>query len=187
MMRETDLRKVRMKHLVVAGAFFAVVSSLAVAAAPEGWFLAGSKRANYNAGVDQSETYNNVPGAFLQAQADLPGFGTLMKTVPAGNYLGERICLSAFIKSGNVTRWAGLWARVDGPGTPPKVLAFDNMQNRPIKGSNTWQRYEVVLDVPESAVEISFGVLLDGPGEVWINRTSLEIVTSAIPVTGSYK
>ncbi len=30
----------------------------------------------------------------------------------------------------------------------PKMLAFDNMQDRPIKGASNWQRYAVVLEVP---------------------------------------
>ena len=59
------------------------------------------------------------------------------------------------------------------------------MQNRPIKGTSMWQHYEVVLDVPESAGGISFGILLDGPGQVWLNNTEFEIVSGAIVTTGS--
>ena len=35
--------------------------------------------------------------------------------------------------------------RVDGKETEP--LAMDNMQNRPIKNTNNWQSYSVVLDI----------------------------------------
>jgi hypothetical protein len=61
---------------------------------------------------------------------------------------------------------AGLWARVDGLGISPTALALDNIQNRPIKGSNGQQRYEIVPDISEAAVGIALGILLDGPGEV---------------------
>lgn len=43
----------------------------------------------------------------------------------------------------------GLWFRVDG--TTGKSLSFDNMQDRAVKGTTEWARYEIVLDVPEGA------------------------------------
>jgi hypothetical protein len=160
-----------------------VTSCIAGGAAPDGWFLAGSKPANYETGVDSAAAYNNMPSAFLKAKADQDGFGTLMQNFTAANYLGKRVRLSAFVKSENLTRWAGLWARVDGPGSPPKALAFDNMQGRPIKGTSAWQRYEVVLDVPDSAKGIAIGILLEGSGAVWINGASFEVVGLSVPVT----
>jgi hypothetical protein len=63
------------------------------------------------------------------------------------------------------------------------MAAFDNMQNRAIKGTQPWTAYDVVLDVPEDATGISFGVLLAGAGEVWINDVSFEVVGKDVPVT----
>jgi hypothetical protein len=171
------------------GVLILVVAGMAIAAAPSGWFLAGSKPANYDSGIDQYAAYSGLPSAYLKAKADEDGFGTLMQSVAAGRYLGKRIRLSGYVRSENVGRWAGLWVRVDGPatspGAPPAPLAFDNMQNRAIKGTTAWQRYQVVLDVPDSATGISFGVLLDGPGEIWLNGSEFEVVTAAVPTTGN--
>jgi hypothetical protein len=86
------------------------------------------------------------------------------------------------VKSEEVAGWAGLWMRVD-KGT--EMAAFDNMQNRPIRGSTAWQRYDVVLDVPKDATGISFGILLNGTGEVWLSGTKFEIVSAEVKVTGS--
>ena len=36
--------------------------------------------------------------------------------------------------------WAGLWMRVD---KGKDMVAFDNMQDRPIKGTTDWQRYYI--------------------------------------------
>lgn len=173
-----------MKHVRAGFMFLLAASWLAVSAAPPGWLLSGSKPANYDTGVDQSAAFASLPSAFLKAKADQEGFGTLMQKFGATNYLGKRVRLSGNLRSQSITRWAGLWMRVDGSGNPPKMLAFDNMQDRPIKGTTDWQRYEVVLDVPDSAVAIAFGVLLDGPGEVWLNSTEIEILSTAIPTTG---
>jgi hypothetical protein len=38
--------------------------------------------------------------------------------------------------------------------------------------------------VPTSAEGIAFGIVLDGPGEVWLNGTAFETVDTSVPVTG---
>ena len=54
----------------------------------------------------------------------------------------------------------------------PQTVEFDNMQDRPLKGTGGWKKFEVVLDVPQDASGIFFlrscffGVLLDNAGEV---------------------
>ena len=63
------------------------------------------------------------------------------------------------------------------------VLAFDNMQQRAIKGTHPWSTYDVVLDVPEDATSISFGILLSGAGEVWVNHVTLEAIGKEVEVT----
>lgn len=160
-----------------------LISLAAFASAPASWFLAGSKPANYDTGVDQTAIYNGLPSSFLKAKADQEGFGTLMQNFAAAKFAGQRVRMSGYVKSENVTRWAGLWVRVDGSGAQPQVLAFDNMQSRPIKGTTDWQRYEVVLDVPASAQGIALGILLEGPGEVWLNGVAFDIVDASVPVT----
>ena len=52
---------------------------------------------------------------------------------------GKRIRLSGHARSKDVSDWAGLWMRVDGPKGEP--LAFDNMQQRPIKGTGEFADY----------------------------------------------
>jgi hypothetical protein len=72
--------------------------------------------------------------------------------------------------------------RVDKEKT---TVAFDNMQNRAIKGTQPWKAYDVVLDVPHDATGISFGVLLSGAGEVWMSDVNFEVVGNGVPVTSS--
>ena len=63
------------------------------------------------------------------------------------------------------------------------MVAFDNMQSRAIKGTQPWKQCDIVLDVPEDATGISFGVLLWGSGEVWMNDVSFEVVGKDVPLT----
>jgi hypothetical protein len=109
-----------------------------------------------------------------------------MQGFKADQYLGKRVRFSAFVKSEEVQNWAGLWMRIDkGTGSANyKMLAFDNMQDRPIKGTTGWQNYEVVLDVAPDATGIFFGILLGGTGTVWLNSANIEIVPPTVPTTG---
>ncbi len=138
--------------------------------APTGWFLAGSKPANYQTGVDKSMIQNGQPSAYLKSIVPVTdGFGTLMQEISASDYIGKRVRLRARVSSQDVGDWAGVWMRVDKDKT---MVAFDNMQNRAIKGTMPWKQCDVVLDVPEDASGIFFGILLSGSGEVWMSDVS---------------
>lgn len=171
------------RKTVIFAAGLAAAALGAYAAAPDGWLLAGSKPANYDTGVDQKTLYNARPSAYLNAKAEVDGFGTLMQQFNPAQYVGKRVRFSAWVKSQNVTQWAGLWLRVDGPSGA--LLGFDNMEDRPIKGTSDWQKYEVVLDVKDKATNVAFGILLAGAGEVWINSANFEVVSASTPTTGN--
>ena len=144
------------------------------AAAPKGWFVAGNKPTEYESGIDTVAAYNGHPSAYLKAKvSSVEGFGTLMQDFRADHYLGKRVRFSAFVKTERAQDWAGLWMRVDKES---KQLAFDNMQDRSIKGTTDWKQYDVVLDVPQNATGIFFGVLLSGAGKVWLSEAKFEIV-----------
>ena len=70
--------------------------------------------------------------------------------------------------------------RIDGPMQPGSnaaaMLGFDNMQSRPIKGTADWKQYDVVLDVPNEARGIAFGILLAGAGQAWMDDLQFEAV-----------
>jgi hypothetical protein len=150
-------------------------------AVPEGWALAGSNPRNYETAVDPQASYHGLPSAYLKAkQSAMEGFGTLMQEFGASQYAGKRVRLSASVKADEVGDWAGLWMRVD-KGT--KAVSFDNMMDRPIKGTTTWQNYEVILDVPQDATGIAFGILLNKSGSVWLNSVKFESVGLDVPTT----
>jgi len=104
------------------------------------WFMAGSDPQDYELGIDTNVTYNNKNSGYIKAKvADPRGFGTMMQMFKANDYLNKRMRFSADVKSEGIEAWAGLWMRIDGP-TQHKPLGFDNMQNRPIKGTTDWHK-----------------------------------------------
>lgn len=74
-----------------------------------------------------------------------------------------------------------MWMRVDD--TMEDVLQFDNMSNRPIKGTTKWNHYSIILDVPTQSAVISFGIILSGQGTVWADQFTFEEVNENIPTT----
>ena len=150
---------------------------------PKGWFLAGSNPRAYDVGIDQTHKVNGKQSAYLKSKAgESKGFGTLMQQFDPKKFLGKRVRMSAHVRTQTVKGWAGLWLRVDD--TKGKRLSFDNMGSRPIKGSTDWKKYNVVLDVPGSAANIAFGVLLGGQGQVNVDVFVFEEVDLSVPVTG---
>jgi erythromycin esterase len=151
------------------------------------WHLGG---AGYEVGVDAQETRTAGgprslrlawrPGtAVVQEQA----FGVASTRFPVEAARGKHLRLEGWIKSDGITRgWAGLWARVDGPGG---AMAFDNMMDRGIHGTTAWSRVEVEVDVPQEASGIFVGALLTGDGTAWVSELAVvvEPIRPAAPVT----
>ena len=141
---------------------------------------------NYNMSFEKdSELLDQNIFTIKSIKSKIDGFGTLMKTVQSDSFKGKTVKMSGFVKTEKVKSWAGLWMRVDF--YKAQVLAFDNMQNRGIKGTNDWMKYEIVLFVPEEATSISYGTLLDGTGQVWFRDINLDIVDNSLEETGSIK
>jgi hypothetical protein len=126
--------------------------------------------------------YQGKSSGYIKSINEAPtGFGTLMQMCQANEFRGKRVRLSAYVKAKDIEKWAGVWFRIDGPEN--KALGFDNMQDRPIKGTNDWKKYEIVLDVPEASVYLAFGILLEGKGQAWIDAIKLEPVSKDVPTT----
>lgn len=150
------------------------------------WIARGSKPQSYEMGSLKNST-DKTQEIFTIKSLDkkINGFGNLMQSIKSDLYLGKTIKMSGYVKNKNVKSWAGLWMRIDYHET--KVLAFDNMQNRGIKGTNDWKKYEIVLYVPAGATNMSYGVLLDGIGQIWFKDVQLQIVDDSTPETGIIK
>lgn len=176
-----------MKKLLAYAALVSMqlVSMQVIAAAPPGWMLAGSDPKNYEFGTDVAKPADGKKSAFIKAGpgAGASGFGTLMQMFPADDYRGGRWRLSARMRTQEAVK-AQMWMRIDGPDN--KLKAFDNMENRPVRGNTDWTRYEIVLDVPTDSVAVAFGFFLAGNGgEVWADDFKLERVPLTVPVTAA--
>lgn len=150
---------------------------------PFGWALSGSNPTHYFVAVNPANT--GIDGAnvsLTSSSGRVDGFGTLMQQIKADGYRGERVLFSARLRTRGVDGKATLWLRVDGPGN---LEVLDNMTapQRYLRGDTDWVENSLVLDVPEGAVAISYGVALHGNGTVWLDKVKLDRVDRRVPVT----
>lgn len=154
-----------------------------------GWMITGTNPDFYQATLDTRVYHKGQKSARFESKEEIAGqagqFGTFMQQFRSESFAGKRMRFSGFVKSENVAGWAGLWMRVDDH--QQNMLAFDNMQDRAIKGTTDWNYYACVLDVPKEAEIICIGILMTGTGTVWIDDCQFEEVGMDIPVTGNFQ
>jgi len=150
---------------------------------PKGWQLTGSNTEDYEYGLDQTVFDRGHASAFIQSLPEAKGFTSLAQWIKAGAFAGRRVRLTGVLKVRGVEDWAGTWLRVDDAAG--QTLAFDNTQapNRRLAGTGSWQRVDIVYDVPADGDVLCFGVILSGRGRVWVDRMKLEIVGDDVPST----
>ena len=164
----------------------ALITQISFSQRIDDWFEAGSKPESYDWGK-ADEKYNDGAVYFLKSNVTpIDGFGTVMTYIKPEQYSGKRVKLTGYVKNESITGWAGMWMRVDGTD-PNNSLAFDNMVNRAIAGTNDWTKYEIVLDVAPEAVGIAYGFLVSGTGNSWISGFKLEEVGKDVPTTDMTK
>lgn len=150
---------------------------------PTGWLLAGDSPTDYLAHVDAGPQAGTASGCLRSQRSPQRRFGTLMQQFAARAWRGRRLRLVASVRLHDVAGRAGLWMRIDG--ARGRILAFDNMQDRPLAGTQDWTQLTIVLDVPRNAQLIAFGVLLAGTGQVWIADVQMDAVGKGVALTGT--
>lgn len=138
---------------------------------PTDWKIFGEGQATIS--VDNTEKQSGNSSAIIESP-DTTGFKALAFTLPS-NYEGEKITLTGYIKTENITEgFAGLWMRID-----PEI-AFNNMQEKKLQGTNPWKKYEITLNLdPAKTQKIVIGALLTGKGKMWVDN--LQVLIDGTP------
>ena len=135
---------------------------------PDNWFQWG----NYEIRKDTVNAYSGKYSALIVSDEKGDKFGSIAYKIPA-NYKGNQISLQGYLKTENVENgFAGLLLRIDGNGTS---LAFDNMQNQNVNGTNDWRKYTITLPLSVGAENIFVAGILSGKGKAWFDDFTLTI------------
>lgn len=102
-------------------------------------------------------------------------FTSITKSLPL-DITGQWLEMRGFLRTEEVTEFAGLWMREDGPAG---MVQFDNMQGQGLKGTTEWTEYSIRLPLDPKARELYFGVLVSGQGKVWAD--DLELLVDGKP------
>jgi hypothetical protein len=144
---------------------------------PFGWYVGGGGNlikdtSDYEGNLDTSVVHSGRYSLHLKYKSG-NGFGVgAIQTDITSAVLGTRVHYSGWIKTKNISGDAGLWWRVDGrSGT---VLAFNNMYDSLVNGTRDWQQYSFDIPVADSAVDVVFGVILEGTGEAWYDDLAID-------------
>src|SRR5690348_5448060 len=175
----------QMRCLSLAGAAIVLAPLVARAQVPNGWQAVTDGSGEYTVTTDgaRRDGGQGFAGATIKANVESPrGSAMLAQSVRADAYRGKRIRLSGYLKTIGVNEGtAVLFMRVDGDGV---VQTSDFMQNRPLMLTTDWTRAEIVLDVPRDAIGFTYGFMLGGSGQAWLDDVRLEEVGDNVAVTG---
>jgi len=135
------------------------------AESPKKWYVGNP---GYITKLDETEKYSLSRSLKVASNSPMENqFGLFTGNFPIDLAKGKGIELKGHLKTESITNgYAGLWLKVYGQDG---VLAFDEMENRGLKGTNDWQEVSLRLFVDDNATEIDFGGLLIGDGTAWFD------------------
>ena len=127
----------------------------------DGWFKWGS----HDLETSTDAKSGSKSGKITSNSTD--GFGSIAYKIPA-KYAKGTIKLEGYMKTKDVANgFAGLLMRIDGENGS---LAFNNMQDKEITGTNDWKQYSITLDFSNEAESIFVAGILVGDGEAWYDN-----------------
>lgn len=149
---------------------------------PNGWIVAGPAKDKYQSYKDRKVVHAGSGSASILSWSASPGeYGSFRQVIEAGGYAGKRVRFRAFVRANSVRHGANLWMRADSQSLGS--IAFGTTDERGIVGSIDWREYHIVVDVPARAVALSYGVLLHGSGQVWLDDCVIEAVADSVETT----
>jgi len=135
---------------------------------PTGWYQFG--QGDYTLKLENANSKEGSYSASISHNGGETNFKAWAFDIPS-IYEGNKIKLTGYLKTENVSDgYAGLWMRID-----PNI-AFDNMNNRGVTGTNDWAKYEIELDLKaDQSKKIVIGAILVGKGKLWVDNLSVSI------------
>lgn len=109
-------------------------------------------------------------------QDSVRGFGTIMRNSASQPFRGRKVIFSAHVKTEDLRGWVGLWMRVADSRTG-EIFAYENMVREAIRDTQGWKKYSIVLDVDPDSDMVSYGILLNNAGKIWMKNARLEVFT----------
>lgn len=160
----------------------------------ECWGLRGSAPRDFIVTQDREVRTSGDASALISSRRDTAGYATMFQTATAGPVRGKRVEFSADLRTRGATGGANLLLRAEDANG--NTVAFDNMVtsyigdqrpyrigNRGVTGDSEWSTQHVVVDIPDEARVITYGVSMFGTGKAWIDNARIEVVANDTATT----
>jgi len=162
-----------MKYLPLMISLF-LLSAFSHQKEPPNWYKNGDKAYAYDFITQNTEKEEVLH--LRSNQESIRGFGTIMRNSFSKPFRGRKVIFSAHVKTEDLRGWVGLWMRVADSRTG-EIYAYENMVREAIKGTQAWKKYSIVLDVNPDSDIVSYGILLNDAGKIWMKNAKLEVFT----------
>src|SRR6185503_20435676 len=113
----------------------------------------------------------------IERNAQSPGEFSVIGRSISWEFSGKSIEIRGFLRTEDVTGYAGLWMRQDNG---PEMLSLENMQSQQLKGTHDWAEYKITLPVHAETRTLFFGFLMAGTGKAWAD--DLQILVDGRPL-----
>lgn len=127
--------------------------------------------------LDEQAKHDEQLSVLINRTPESPSsFSDLVTCIPM-DFAGKTIELRGYLRTENVSTFAGLWLREDGDA---RELAINNMQDQHLRGTTGWTEYSISLPFKPQGQRLVFGALLAGTGKVWV--ANLQLLVDGKPV-----
>ncbi|MCW2930215.1 MAG: sigma-70 family polymerase sigma factor [Actinomycetia bacterium] len=131
-------------------------------------------------GSDYSATTEDGRAILAAAVPEPAGFAFLAQEIEPDDYRGRTVTFRGELRTAKADGRAGLALRVTSPGqsTPPRAASPDPREDAAnhtasATGTGAWTQYEVTAQIPADANLITFGVFLNGGGQLEFRHPAL--------------
>jgi hypothetical protein len=143
---------------------------------PANWSFVTAQPKIYRTGYDKvanSQTPRSLVIRSLNSSAE--GFAGLGQKCDATPYRGQRVRISVWIKTDGVNGYAQFSFSVKDQAGARLAVGGDG-----VGGSRYWRQYAAVVDVPEEAATLFYGMALNGAGKAWFNDLQIDVVPNTV-------
>jgi len=160
--------------LVLCGVLGTEVSAMD---SPTHWSRTGTGSTYQAEGLGDPQSVQGATVSLSSSGGAPEKFGGALTSLDATAFRGHTVTLSGELSTRDAERGAAIWLRADGP---TGHLAFTNSQDVSVTGTSPAVHREIQIDVPATATQLVYGVLLVGNGEVTAER--LRLATGALTI-----
>jgi hypothetical protein len=139
----------------------------------------GSNSHEFSVAPDPTLVRNGHPTpCIMLAQSadatDWESYGAVDR-VPAEQFLGKRVRVSAWVKTKDMTSPMGIYIRARGPNDSNMADA-DPKSRKMVESEDGWKHLFIEINVPPGAMNLSYGIFFRGRGKIWVDDFKTEVV-----------